>query len=311
MADTENLRPLLVTGANGHLGRRLIERLAGRRAVRAVVRSTRAAETLRRLPDAFRPEIEIVSYSDESALERAARGCGAAVHLVGIVKEGRGARYEDAHEATCRTLARVAERVGLERIVYLSILGAFPSAANACLASKGRAEAILTAGRVPVTVLRVPMVLGEGDFASRALAGEARSRVVFLVDGGRTWHQPIDAADVVEAIVAALDRTSTGSETFDLAGPEAIRHRDLVARAGALHGRRPRIVRIPLALARRAAGLMERLLADPPITRAMLGVLQHNDQLDPRVACEALGLKLTPLDDTLARCVGPDAASPR
>jgi hypothetical protein len=39
----------------------------------------------------------------------------------------------------------------------------------------------------------------------------------------------------------------------------------------------------------------------------MLGVLQHNDRIDPRPACDELGLSLTPLDDTLARCVGPDA----
>jgi NADH dehydrogenase len=281
--------------------------LAGRRPLRAIVRSERAADTLRALPEAVRPEIRIVSYTDEDALVEAAAGCDACVHLVGIIKEGGGASYENAHEDTCRVLARVAERAGLRRLVYLSILGSHPDAANACLASKGRAEEILMKGVTPVTVLRVPMVLGEGDVASRALAGQARAPFLFLVKGGHTWQQPIDAADVVEAILLAVERGDAPSEAFDLGGPDALRHRELVERAAALFGRKPRVIPVPLGLARFAARTFERLSANPPITSAMLGVLQHNDRIDPRPACDELGLSLTPLDDTLARCVGPDA----
>ena len=51
--------------------------------------------------------------------------------------------------------------------------------------------------------------------------------------------------------------------------------------------------------------LAEKLLANPPLTRAMLGVLDHDDDIDPKPACDALGIQLTPLDETLLRCVGP------
>ena len=65
----------------------------------------------------------------------------------------------------------------------------------------------------------------------------------------------------------------------------------------------PRIVPIPLAPVRLLAALMARLLSNPPITPAMLGVLQHDDRIDTAVACERLGLELTPLYDTLAHCL--------
>ena len=58
---------------------------------------------------------------------------------MGILRETRNSRYADAHEATTRALAEAAPRAGLRRIVYLSILGSHAQAANACLASKGRA----------------------------------------------------------------------------------------------------------------------------------------------------------------------------
>jgi hypothetical protein len=62
-------------------------------------------------------------------------------------------------------------------------------------------------------------------------------------------------------------------------------------------------VPIPYALARLAARAFEALSANPPLTPAMLGVLEHDDRLDPKPACRALGLQLTPLDETLRRCL--------
>ncbi len=59
-------RPILVTGANGRLGRKLCAHLAEAsppRAVRALVRSERAAEAVRALPERVRPEVAIVDYS--------------------------------------------------------------------------------------------------------------------------------------------------------------------------------------------------------------------------------------------------------
>ena len=109
------------------------------------------------------------------------------------------------------------------------------------------------------------------------------------------------------AILAAFEKPELSGAVVALAGPESIPHSELVARAAALHGRRPRIVPVPLGAARLLAATFARLSADPPVTPAMLGVLDHDDQIDPAPACARLGIALTPLDVTLRRCVGPDA----
>jgi NADH dehydrogenase len=300
---------VLVTGANGHLGRRLLRRFAEgapRAPVRAVVRSERAADVLRALPDALRPEIAILDWSDADALARAAVGCAAAVHLVGILKESASSRYADAHEGACQALVRAAAKAGLRRIVHVSVLGADPASTNACLASRGRADRILLAGSVPAVVLRVPMVIGEGDHAARTLRAQTRARVVPLLRGGAAREQPIDARDVVRAVVLALAAPGMdGGVALDLAGPESLTRRDLLMRCAALYGRHPRVISVPLGLELAVAGLLERLLADPPVTRAMLGVLARDDEIDPSDSCRRLGLTLTPLGETLRRCVGP------
>lgn len=297
---------VLITGANGNLGRALIRRLtpaAGslpRVPVRALVRSERAAGTIRALPDA--PDVVVVDYRDVDALAAAATGCVAIVHLVGILKESSTTHYREAHEGTAEALSAAARRAGCLRIVYLSILGARVDSPNACLASKARAEEILLTPPLETTVLRVPMVLGGDEPATWALRARARARIVPLVRGGASLEQPIDSADVVEAIAAALARPALAGQALDLAGPESLSRRELIRRAAALTGGAPpRIVPIPLPLVRGFAALAERFLADPPITTAMLGVLEHDDRVDPTSACRALGVELTPLDETLRR----------
>jgi uncharacterized protein YbjT (DUF2867 family) len=163
------------------------------------------------------------------------------------------------------------------------------------------AERILLDGRVPTTVLRVPMVLGEGDFASRALGARARRSFNLLLRGA-SLEQPIYAGDVIAAIRGALaDRGGAGA--FDLAGPESLSRTALVHRAAQVLGRRTRVASIPLALGLGAAFLLERVSANPPVTRAMLGVLDHDDCIDPEPALAELGITLTSLDETLRLCL--------
>jgi NADH dehydrogenase len=301
--DTGPLGRIAITGANGHLGRALIRRLlgGGGAGVRALVRSERAASQVRAMPRP--PDVVVVDYGDAEALARRLEGCDAVVHLVGILKEAPGTRYVDAHEGTARALAAAAKEAGFRRVAYLSILGTRADAANACLASKGRAEEILLESPLATTVLRVPMVLGGDDPASAALCSRARARVVLLVRGGASLEQPIDSDDVVGAVCAALARPALAGRVLDLAGPESLSRAALVRRAGALVGNRPVVLPLPFGPVRLLARLAERLLPNPPVTATMLEVLEHDDRVDPEPACRALGIGLTPLDETLRRCL--------
>ncbi len=303
---------VLVTGANGQIGRRLIERLARSHPqipVRAVVRSMRAAKALEALPKAIRPEISVVDYRNSGELAEAARDCRYAIHLVGILKEISTSRYEDAHEASTRAIADAAATAGLRRVVYLSILGSDPKSANACLASKGCAEQILLDAKTPALILRVPMVIGPGDVSANIVRREALARVLPLAGSGRSRTQPIYASDVVEAIAAGLERDDLDGLMLDLAGPESLTQREFIERAAKLHGRQPYVVSIPTAPLIFIAGVAERFLANPPLTKSALEVILADDDIDPEPARRKLGIQLTPLDEILRRCVGPHADS--
>jgi NADH dehydrogenase len=297
---------LLVTGANGHLGRRLLPLVADRFAVTAVVRSERARTTLEKVLAPGNARVEVIDYQDVAGLSGAISGCAAVVHLVGILKEARDSRYQEAHEGATRALLdALGPAVHSTRFVYLSILGAHPASTNRCLASKGRAERMLLETAPESVVVQVPMVLGEGDYAAGALARSARSRIG-LSFRSASREQPVYAGDVVAAIAAALQVPGVAGEILRLAGPESLTRAALIQRAARHLGNSVTTVSLPYFLGRGLAWMMERLLANPPVTPAMLEVLDHDDDIDPSAACAALNLELTPLDEILGRCVATD-----
>ena len=145
------------------------------------------------------------------------------------------------------------------------------------------------------------MVLGQGDPATQALFRQASAQRTTLVAGGRSLQQPIDARDVVRAISEAATDAGPATLTLELAGPDCLPHRDLVARAARVLGISPPQIRsVPLFAATAFAWLAERILSNPPVTVAMLGVLQHDDEVQTETTCQRLGIELTPLDETLA-----------
>ncbi|MEM7098811.1 MAG: NAD(P)H-binding protein [Pseudomonadota bacterium] len=295
-----------ITGANGNLGKQLIRFLLERGSndqIVAVVRRENATSSIEQLPLSdearSRLKIEVADYEDVAGMAKIARGCDHAVHLVGILKATKWASYESAHENSCAALKSALDEAGVEHVTYMSIVGSSPGSKNACLRSKGKAEELLAEGSFTTCVLRVPMVLGVGDYASFALKKRALSRLSF---GFRntSLEQPIFAGDVVHAIALAGDNQVGG--TLNLAGPECLTRTQLTQRAASILNHSTTCVSLPMGLGLAMAGLLETLLSNPPVTRAMLEVLDHDDQVDADQALKTLNLpKLTELDAMLSR----------
>ena len=286
-----------VTGANGNLGLRLMVKLHGSDlySVRGIVRSKVAKEKITaKLPSA---DVVVSSFTDEQGLSEALKDCDVVIHLVGIIKQSASATFHDAHQASCETLARAALNSDLQRIIYLSILGVNSQSENVCLASKAAAEIVLRTSGIETTVIKVPMVLGEGDFASAALKKNAQSKFAFTFRA-ESLEQPIYAGDIIDVIYGLLTN-ETHPSSIELAGPESLSRRELINRASTLLENSTRVVSLPIWLGMLIARGLE-FLSSPPITRAMLGVLDHDDAIDVSTTCNDLGIQLSSLDETLA-----------
>lgn len=288
---------VLVTGANGHLGIRLIANLAQQHEVVALVRSASALEKV----SGLRCESRVVDYADSAGLAVAARDCDCAVHLVGIIRQTGNNRYEQAHEQPCTALAKGAEMAGLKQIVTVGIIGSHVDSSNGCLASRGRSENILLDGSVPALIIRVPMVLGEGDYAARSLLKKAKARISFTFRAA-SLEQPIYAGDLVKAVTAAIEGPQR-NEILELAGMESVPRRDLIERAGSRINNHPTVISLPLFIGLWLGKGFETLLSSPPVTADMIDLLDHDDKVDSQGAASQLNIELTSLDETLARII--------
>ncbi len=287
---------IVITGANGHIGRRLIEKLGVEYEVRALVRSDKAAQML---AESSTDDVRIVDYTSELAMTKALDGCVGVVHLVGIIRESRYNSFVDAHEKATWALRHASEATGIRQVVYLSVLGASVNSTNACLASKANAERVLTESAFSSSILRVPMVLGANDHASHAIAKRASSTMAVTFRAS-SLEQPIDVDDVIAAVSACLELGIGG--VMCLAGPDSVSRRVLYERAG-FNGL---LISLPMWLGMMIAGLLEWVSDNPPMTRAMLGILDHDDNVNSSTCVQKLGITLTSLDETLKKIVPLD-----
>ncbi|MFO7563724.1 MAG: NAD(P)H-binding protein [Enhygromyxa sp.] len=280
-----------VAGGTGFIGRHVVARLLA--AGYSVVVLARGREP--ELPAGV--ELRRCDLAREVAPELLA-GCRVLINLVGIKRPTPELGFEAAHVELPRALADAAEVAGVERMLHVSVAGAERAGpdAGAYLDSKGRGERALLerGGALAITILRPAVVYGRGDDMLRNLADSIRAAPLFLAPGGgRAELAPIAVEDVAEALLRCVERPASAGRSYDLVGPERLSLRAVIERVAAAPSvaRRCLVVSAPGFVQRPIAGLLERVSADPLITRAQLGLLERGVVGDPEPARRELGLE--------------------
>ncbi|TVR48062.1 MAG: DUF2867 domain-containing protein, partial [Planctomycetota bacterium] len=240
-------KPVLVTGATGYIGGRLVPWLLARGwRVRVVVRSR---EKVLARPWADDPQVEVLTLdlADQTALTAAMRGCGAAYYLVHSMISA-GADFHDFDRRLAEGFAAAAASAGVERIIYLGGLGEEGSSLSAHLASRRAVEHALAAGSVPLTALRAGVILGSGS-ASFEILRYLVERLPCMVTPRwvRTECQPIAVRNVLYALLSCLSTPKTIGATLDLGGPDILTYQQLMQVMARALGLRPRwIIPVPI-----------------------------------------------------------------
>jgi NADH dehydrogenase len=289
---------VLVAGATGYLGRRLIPRLlASGRIVRALVRG--GAARAARLPHLAGCEIAAGDLADAASCRRAAEGVDTVIHLVGIIRETGGATFESVHVGGTVALVQAARHAGARRFLYVSAIGARDEAPTAYWRTKAEAERIVASSGLTWLVLRPSLVLAkDGEFYG-ILKQLTAVPIVPVLGPGTTRIQAVHAEDLAEVEARALDHPESWNRIVDVVGPEAIPFKTLLARTAKGLRRPVFFVHVPIALARPFIHLAAALLPAPPITPGQLAMLAEDSVGDAGEVERRFGVCVRPIDDVL------------
>lgn len=213
---------IVLFGGAGFIGRHLAAELAA--AGHNIVVITRDRESAKRdlilLPNT---DVIAADYNAPNAAYRALKGADAAVNLIGILHERRRGAFERAHCEMPRLLADACAATGVRRFVQISALGASLSAPSGYLRSRAKGEQIAgdKAG-VCGTVIRLPVVFGDGDSFANLFAALARRLPFLLLPCARAVMQPAAVADVAVFVRRVLEGGDNDGRVLSVGGPEVL-----------------------------------------------------------------------------------------
>lgn len=217
---------VLVTGATGFVGSRLCP---------ALVDAGHEVRAMTRRPQAYRGPGSAVGadVSEAASLVGALQGCDAAYYLIHSLAS---ADFAERDWRGAEAFGDAARAAGLAQVIYLGGLGNEDDHLSAHLSSRRQVEGILQA-RVPTTVLRAGIVIGDGGISweiLRQLVG--RLPVMITPRWVQTRTQPVAIDDALVFLVGVLGRGEAIGETYDVGGPDPMTYGDMLRVVGQMPG---------------------------------------------------------------------------
>jgi uncharacterized protein YbjT (DUF2867 family) len=296
---------ILVTGGTGFIGPRVVHALRDRdKPVRALVRdpSGRAATTLA----AWGAELTQGDMTDRESLRRAVEGAEVVVHLVAI-RQGSEQEFRRVMEEGTRDLVAAAKEAGVRRFVLMSALGTSEETKDLVpyYHAKWEQEQTVSGSGLEHLIFRPSFVFaGDGGILPTFRRLARLSPVTPIIGSGKQRIQPIWVDDVAGYFSHGVDKAEVANRTFELGGPDAVSWNEFWARLKRALGQRRPSLHVPMALMRANALVTERLPGNIPLTRDLLTMLEHGDNVVSNdEAVRTFRLPLVPLDEQLRRAL--------
>jgi uncharacterized protein YbjT (DUF2867 family) len=247
----ESDQTILLTGASGYVGGRLLHRLEA---------SSRPLRCLTRRPDLLRdrvaPHTQVVEGDvlDRASLEDAFQGVHTACYLVHSM--GGAGDVEELDRRAAVNFAEAARAAGVKQIVYLGGLGRDEDL-SPHLASRHEVGRLLRGHGVPTVELRASIVIGSGSASFETVrALVERLPVIVAPRWVETLAQPIAVEDVIDYLLAAIAFERPVDAIYEIGGADQVTYADVMREYARQRGLRRRVVRMPLITPRASRALL-------------------------------------------------------
>jgi len=217
---------ILVAGATGYIGRRLVgELVTAGHTVRCLARTPSKLDA-----EPWRADVGVVAGDvlDPGSLQDAFKGIDAAYYLVHSI--GSGSDWEQQDREAAANFREAAERAGVEQLVYLGGLGDDAGDdLSPHLASRHEVGRVLGAGTVPLTELRAAVIIGSGSASFEMLRHLVEVLPIMTAPRWITTRvEPIAVRDVLFYLVGVLSRPEAYGQTFEIGGGEVVTYRQMM-----------------------------------------------------------------------------------
>ncbi len=257
-------------------------------------------------PDYVSPRgrIEFIqgSINDKDALIRCFDGCTAVYHLVGIIAETRTKTFQQTVAEGTQTVIDAARAAGVDKIFYLSALGASDDAQMDYFRTKREAEQTVINSGLDYTIFRPSIVYGVRDkFINKLLSMIKFSPIVPVIGDGKYRLQPVYVEELAAVMAHASRMNRTNGKIYEVGGPEQLTYLEILDIIMRVLGRKRLIMRIPVSWAMAAAAILEMVIKPAPLTRDQIRMLEKESICDHTIVEKEFGVTFSRLEMQLQK----------
>lgn len=295
---------VLVTGATGYVGGRLVQALERQGNVRV--------RCLARRPEFLQGKVaaatEVVAGDvlDRASIEHALAGVHTAYYLVHSM--GATGSFEENDRRAATTFGEAARAAGVQRIIYLGGLGNAEEKLSPHLRSRQEVGDVLRASGVPVLEFRASIVIGSGSLSFELIRALVERLPIMLTPAWVTMPaQPIAIDDLIAYLTAALALPIDACRIYEIGGADQVSYRDIMAAYARFRGKRVWMIRVPVLtpyLSSLWLGLITPLYAR--IGRKLIASIVHSTVVRDNAARDVFAIRPMGMEEALRRALESD-----
>jgi uncharacterized protein YbjT (DUF2867 family) len=243
----------------------------------------------------------LADLGDRHLQRQALRGVDTVIHLGASIRDQPPATVEELNGLATAHLLQAAEREGVGRFVFFSALGATDFQRTRFFRAKALAERAVAGSPLRTTIFAPSIVYERNDPWVTLMRRLALLPVLPVSGRGQAAYQPIWAADVARAVVAALERKRVPARV-ELAGPQMLTYEQIARLIARASGRSRPLVHVPLGLVRLGLLALRRAFGEAVFATWEEAELMEVAMTTPRGAADlrTLGIEPRPMAEVLA-----------
>jgi uncharacterized protein YbjT (DUF2867 family) len=292
---------ILVSGASGFIGRRLVRRLlASARITNWSIRCmTRNTHSLSGYFQDDKDNLEFVQADVQNypELVKALTGVDIAFYLIHSMEgpSKKWKKFAERDRVAAENFAKAVNEAGVSRVIYLGGLTYAPEQElSKHMRSRMEVGEILKKSNAAVTIFRAAVILGQGGGSFQMLQYLVeRLPLMVCPKWVLTKCQPIAVVDVVEYLIRSIGTNETKSKTFDIGGPEVLTYLDMMLQYGKILGKLIRIIIIPFLTPRLSSYWVDLITpVKASLARPLIDSLRHEAIVKDNSIADIIPLRL-------------------